>query len=77
MGMTMTQKILAAHAGLDSLAQLLQHLIEECASFAHLPDLIRILQADHSATPSSLKMARETFSRPMVPLIFFSRPLDS
>ena len=53
-----------AHPGLHSLAELLQHLVEKCACLAHLPDLIRILQADHSAAPSVLRMDWKISSTP-------------
>ena len=36
-----------AHTGLDSLAQLLQHLVEEGARLAHFPDLVGIFNTNH------------------------------
>ena len=35
------------HTGLDSLAQLLQHLVEEGARLAHFPDLVGIFNTNH------------------------------
>ena len=44
------------HPRLYSLAELLQHLVEECARFAHFPDLIGVFDANHRSASRVFRM---------------------
>ena len=65
------------NTGLHSFAQLLQHLIEECARFAHFPDLIGIFQTNHYLTPKVSMMDWKITSMPCAPSMRCSRPFSS
>ena len=45
------------HAGLDRLAELLQHLVEKCASRPHFRNLVGIFYADHAFAPKTFRMS--------------------
>ena len=65
------------HTGLDSQADLILHLTQDLPCFAHLRDLVRILQTDHAFAPSAFMIAVKIPSIFWSPAITFSRPFFS
>ena len=65
------------HTGLDSLAQLLQHLVEEGARLAHFPDLVGIFNTNHCLAPKVSMMAWKMASISCAPSMRCSRFLPS